>query len=217
MKNAALEVKAGRAVFERDSVLFFQEDYNEDFVQILLQVASENHGKLNLLDFGGSLGSVYFQYRKRLEQLQQVNWCVVEQDHFVRFGKEKLEDRQLRFFYTVEECLSAHPVHLCLLSSVISYLSDPYAFLTEVKAKRFPYVLIDRNIFTDAPDTITKQVVPEVIYRASYPCWILNRSKLIKFMEDGYELVKQFDPYGKAEVSAGGTAAYFSAMLFKRK
>jgi putative methyltransferase (TIGR04325 family) len=39
------------------------------------------------LDFGGSLGSSYFQNKKFLDALRLVEWNVVEQENFVATGE----------------------------------------------------------------------------------------------------------------------------------
>ncbi|MDV3001980.1 MAG: hypothetical protein N5P05_003586 [Chroococcopsis gigantea SAG 12.99] len=63
VKNSLLQVKEGQAIYERDSVLFDKIEYSFPVLTMLLKVALENDSKLSVLDFGGSLGSHYFQYR----------------------------------------------------------------------------------------------------------------------------------------------------------
>ena len=63
---ATLKVKQGQAVFERDSVLFDEIEYSWPLLAGLMWAAASNGGKLNVLDFGGALGSSYYQNRKFL-------------------------------------------------------------------------------------------------------------------------------------------------------
>jgi putative methyltransferase (TIGR04325 family) len=59
--RATREVVAGRAAFERDSVLFDTPDFRYPIVAALLRAAAQNNGHLEVVDFGGSLGSTYRQ------------------------------------------------------------------------------------------------------------------------------------------------------------
>ena len=69
VKNSLLKVKKGEAVYERDSVLFDHIEYSMPLLVSLLYMTTVYKNNLNILDFGGSLGSSYFQNRKFLEKL----------------------------------------------------------------------------------------------------------------------------------------------------
>jgi putative methyltransferase (TIGR04325 family) len=218
VKAATLQVKAGKAVFERDSILFYKPEYNADFLKTLDLIAADNNNSLSIVDFGGSLGSVYHQYKSQLEKFEKVRWCIVEQAHFVEFGKRELETAQLKFCHTIKDCLRDQPANAILLSSVISYLENPYETLKRILENDFEYVIIDKTIFTNyKSDLLTKQVVPEAIYQASYPCWVLNLDKLVTFMSGHYKLQMAFDPYQNDEVLIDGKKAFFRALVFKKK
>ncbi|MDO8590885.1 MAG: methyltransferase, TIGR04325 family, partial [bacterium] len=92
VKSAALKVKRGEAAFERDSVAFGKPKYVWPVLAILLWIASQKQNSLTVMDFGGSLGSLYFQHRKFLDQLNKLSWNVVEQPKFALCGKENFED-----------------------------------------------------------------------------------------------------------------------------
>ena len=76
-KDSLLQVKNGSAVYERDSVLFDEIQYSWPLLSALLLVAAKNNGNLTLIDFGGSLGSTYFQNRYYLNELNKVNYNIV--------------------------------------------------------------------------------------------------------------------------------------------
>ena len=63
VKQATLKVKNGQAVYERDSVIFNEIEYSFPILSSLMWVAAQNNGELNILDFGGYLGSSYYQYK----------------------------------------------------------------------------------------------------------------------------------------------------------
>ena len=91
-------VKRGEAVFERDSVIFDKVQYAWPVTAGLMWVAARNGGRLSVLDFGGSLGSSYFQNREFLAYLPNVRWSVIEQAHFVKAGRKHIQDERLVFY-----------------------------------------------------------------------------------------------------------------------
>ena len=64
VKTSLLKVKNGEAVYERDSVLFEDIQYSWAVLAGLQRAALENNGNLCVLDFGGSLGSSYYQNKE---------------------------------------------------------------------------------------------------------------------------------------------------------
>jgi putative methyltransferase (TIGR04325 family) len=219
VKQAILSVKTGQAVYERDSVLFDKIQYSWPLLATLLKVASENEGKLSVLDFGGSLGSTYFQNRNFLASLDTLEWSIVEQENFVACGKKDIADGALRFYFTIEECLAERKPNLLLLSGVLQCLDAPYEWLEQFLIHRFPNVVLDRTAFLDRPeDRLTIQHVPASIYEASYPAWFLNRDRVISTVGESYHYVTDFDngftPPFRLEDGACGS---WHGMYFKLK
>jgi putative methyltransferase (TIGR04325 family) len=219
VKHAILSVKTGQAVYERDSVLFDKIQYSWPLLAILLKVASENEGKLSVLDFGGSLGSTYFQNRNFLASLDTLEWSIVEQENFVACGKKDIADGALRFYFTIEECLAERKPNFLLLSGVLQCLDAPYEWLERFLNHRFPNVVLDRTAFLDRPeDRLTIQHVPASIYEASYPAWFLNRDRVITTVGESYHYVTDFDsgftPPFRLEDGAWG---YWHGLYFKLK
>lgn len=213
VKQALLQVKEGAAVFERDSVLFDRIDYSWPVLAGLLWIASQRSNYLNILDFGGSLGSSYFQNRNFLKHLTELSWSVVEQEHFVCCGREFFEDQHLKFYYTIDECLEARPPDAILLGSVIQYLERPYDFLHEVINNKFSFIIIDRTPFINrAHDRLTVQKVPPEIYPASYPAWFFSQDRFKRYMSEHYDLVAEFNTNDQANISA-----LFKGYIYKRR
>ena len=82
------------------------ESDNQKFVlpvtpnQYSVTTGQDNH-VVNILDFGGSLGSSYFQNRKLLEGIP-VEWNVVEQANFVDYGRREVPE--INFHYKISDC-----------------------------------------------------------------------------------------------------------------
>lgn len=179
-KAALLKVKNGDAVYERDSVLFNEVQYTWPLLAGLMWVAAKSRGRLNVLDFGGSLGSTYYQNRAFLCNLPEVRWNIIEQPAHVNVGKEYFEDEVLKFFPDIENCLSETKPNVILLSGVLQYLESPYGMLDKLLDLPCDFLIIDRTPFWDGPtNRLCIQHVPPSIYPASYPSWIFAKGKFL--------------------------------------
>lgn len=194
VRESTLKVKNGGSHFERDSVLFDKVQYPWPLLAGLLWIATQKEGRLNLLDFGGSLGSSYYQNRKFLAHLKELRWCIVEQKKFVECGKRDFENEHLKFHEDLDDCFRTQRPDAILFSSVLQYLENPYAILDKVLKLGFEFILIDRTpLIESGDDRITVQKVPPSIYDASYPAWFFNRDKFLSFLSGDYELMAEFD------------------------
>ena len=213
VKESLLKVKKGEAAFERDSMIFDKVQYSFPLISALALAALQKNGKLNILDFGGSLGSSYYQNRDLLK-LQELNWCIVEQPHFVKEGLKTFEDDYLHFFYDINTCLEKYRPDVFLLASVLQYLEKPYSLLDEIIEKKIEYIIIDRTpVLSKGKDRITIQKVPKYIYEASYPSWLLNEEKLLHHLAAQYELI--FDNISPERINIKNSA--LKCFFFKRK
>ena len=211
-----LKVKGGEAVYERDSVLFDTPQYPFPVLAGLLRAGLIGGGRLSVVDFGGSLGSSYFQCRRFLRSATVVEWSVVEQPAYVQRGREQFADGELRFYETIEECLARHRPDVLLLSGVLQYLADPYGALARLLSHRLRHVIMDRTPFLKGDgDRITVQTVPEWIYPASYPAWFFSEASIARTRTAaGYALVSDFA--GADEVVLEDGAAYFKGFIYEQ-
>ena len=212
VRSSLLQVKSGNAVYERDSVLFNEIQYSYPVLSGLMWISAQSKGRLNVLDFGGSLGSSYYQNKRFLDSLEEVHWCVVEQSGFVKAGLEDFATDRLHFFNTIEECLKSFNINVVLLSSVLQYLEEPYCLLDQLNSLRIKNIIIDRTPFVHGKDRITIQKVWPRIYKASYPCWFFNKEKFVILMTREYKLVMEFDAMDKANISSE-----FKGFIFSKK
>jgi putative methyltransferase (TIGR04325 family) len=172
---------------------------------------------LRIIDFGGSLGSSYYQNIGFLKHLNRLSWNVVEQNNFVERGKKLFTNDHLHFYSSIEDCLKEQPCEVILFASVLPYLKAPYDLLNQVVSKEFKYIIIDRTpMLEEKNDRLTVQHVPDEIYRASYPAWFFSREKLIDFFMPHYELVSEFDSL-VPKIKLANTTAFEKGFVFKKR
>jgi len=194
VKSATLKVKNGEAIYERDAMLFDQVEYSWPLLANLLWIAGKNDNRLSVLDFGGSLGSSYFQNRYYLEHLADLKWSVVEQPAFVTAGKNEIAGHQLNFFDTVDDAITTRGQHqVLLLSCVIPYIEKPFELLAALASKKIPYIIIENTYFNPIPaNRLTIQKVPPVYYNAAYPAWFLNYNEVVNTLSKNYEMITAY-------------------------
>lgn len=200
VRESAIKVRDGKAVFERDSVLFEKVQYSYPLLAGLMWIAAIKKGKLNVLDFGGSLGSTYYQNKSFLDTLDEINWCIVEQPEFVNEGIANFTTERLHFFYSVEDCLKNYPVDVIVMSSVLQYLDRPFDFIEKILNLNVKYLIIDRTPFIDGKDRITIQRVNPKIYKAEYPCWFFNKENFISRFKRSYKLILEFEALDRSNI-----------------
>ncbi|MBI5771730.1 MAG: methyltransferase, TIGR04325 family [Verrucomicrobia bacterium] len=182
---ATREVAAGRALWERDGVAFQNPGFNEPLLAALKEIAVSAGDRLDVVDFGGALGSTWWQHRPALRGISPLRWRVVEQPHFVQAGAE-FADGVISFHATLREAAASEPRTAVLFSGVLQYLEDPAALLEEAMGLGFHHLLVDRTSF--APDGTERIVVqqPPAPLGGAYPCRLFDRERWLALLAPRY-------------------------------
>jgi putative methyltransferase (TIGR04325 family) len=207
-------VLRGDAAFERDGVAFGSPEYRWPVLVGLLEVAARE-GELKVLDFGGSLGSVYWQHRKFFTGLK-VSWGVIEQPEFVTAGKE-LNQSSIDFFPNVTDYLKSGTPNVVLLSSVLQYLPNPEQTLRELLATSANTLILDRTPMSAADSNVPcLQVVPTHIYAGSYPAWVFSKNWLHTQLA-GWEIIAEFNGIEPDGQTKKGIHFAWDGLIARRK
>lgn len=210
--RAARLVRDGACPYERDGVTFTTPPPPWFAHQAFISLAAALNRQINVLDFGGALGSQFFQHRALKPFKFGWRWSVVEQPHLAKIGQREFQSAELRFFESVNDAIIHHAPDVLLLGSVLPYLQSPLETLAELLSARPQLVIVERTAFVTAGDArLTVQRVPRSIYPASYPCWFLSRAAFEATMGDAYEMI--FDQGDPIETPAG---LEFRSFIFKR-
>lgn len=214
VSGSTAAVLRGEAIFERDGVMFSQPEYRWPVVAGLLSVAARE-GSLRVLDFGGSLGSFFWQHRSLFQGIN-TTWGVVEQPGFVSAGKQ-LAQGEVTFFDSIESANTEISPNVVLLSSVLQYLPDPGIVLEDLLRTQANTIILDRTPMSDeSENTVCIQVVPRHIYSASYPAWVLSRSWLFNNLSQ-WEIVAQFPGIEPESRTSSGISFAWDGLIARRK
>lgn len=212
VKNAALAVANGEAAYERDSFLFYEKAINYNLM-MYLQMIIMKEGFLKICDWGGALGSTFFQHRELIETWE-CSWTIVEQPHFVQFGKRELAGGRLNFAESLDEIKECNCI---LFSSVLQYLEHYEEVISAACKKQPSYVIIERTPVSDK-SKIWIETVHEPIYEAMYPCYVFKESELTgQFEEQGYRLIDSWHSLVDGVVPISGEEkAVFKSYVFEK-
>ena len=191
---ATLKVKNGDAVYERDGMLFNEVEYSWPLLSNLLWIAGNQNNCLSVLDFGGSLGTTYFQNRAYLKHLSKLTWSIVEQSNYVQQGNTAIAGEGLTFFENVQTAIQAKgPYDVLLLSCVLPYIEKPFELIAYLQQNDFSYIIVENTYFNSMPaNRLTIQKVPPVYYDASYPAWFLNYDEVVGAFSKKYTMIAEY-------------------------
>jgi putative methyltransferase (TIGR04325 family) len=134
---------------------------------------------LRVLDIGGADGLHYRKIRQAMSA-QLVEWTILETPAMIAKLTEKGLGSGIRWVSHFEETDSDYDI--VLLSSVIQYVTDPYAMLRSAAA-RGKKLVINRLPLIDGPEDVpTIQHLRMYGRRGSYPAWFLSREKFFQFL-----------------------------------
>jgi putative methyltransferase (TIGR04325 family) len=193
---------AGSAHHERDGILFEDPRPEWPLLTALASLATGPRQPRTVLDFGGGFGAGFFQNRAWLDRFGPIQWAVVELPEVTRAARTVVDDPAVRFFNSIHEATDAFgPPDVVVAAGVLPYVPDPNRTLEELAALRAPWTLIERLAVLRSAQRhrLTRQAVPECIYRMESPFWffahdLLNREIASRFRIAGTSVSACDDP-----------------------
>lgn len=189
--SATKAVMNGIAAYERDGYLFYEQKYNYNLCAIMLRCAIQNNNNgVRVLDIGGSLGSTYFQNKKYLEEIKGLEYIIAEQNSFVEYGQNNLENKNLKFICSEENWGKYGSYDIILLSGSLQYIPNYNDIVYKILQASPSYIVLDRIVVGNRK-RICKEFVSKKIYNGSYPVRIFTEDEIINFFVCNYELVEK--------------------------
>ena len=211
---ATSEVLSGAATYEQDGKAFCGTPPPSNALNGLLLAAGLGSGRLNVLDFGGGLGSHFLRWRPFLSAIPQLRWHVLEQSNYTELGRALFKDVSNIEFHSRSESIESS-IDAVLASSVLQYVDEPCVKLEMLLQFKSQIFILDRTLLGEQ-DLAMVQSTPKRMGGTSYPVWILNKSRIFSRLENDYDCLTEFQ--GSDEVSGlGKLNAKFSGSIWKRR
>lgn len=185
----------------------------------MIQLAAiENGNKVNVLDFGGGLGSSYFMLKKLLSVINSVNWSVVDLPDVVDYGKKHLEDDRLAFFNTIEEAKEKHDFNVLTIGSVLLYLDEPYQLVSDLVIHDFDYIVIDRTPFLPGNgERYMIQEVPRYLGGGIRALRLLSENSFMDIFKTRYDLIGEHIYNSSYPNESVNPRANYKCVIFRKK
>lgn len=187
VKQGTMAVVNGKAAFERDSFLFYEKEINYNLMMYLYRIYIKD-GYLNVCDWGGALGSTFLQHKDLLAELS-CRWNILEQKHFIEFGKANIKIEGLSFRESLHDREEGEKYNCILFSGVLQYLENVWEIINLAMNEKPGYIILERTPVSDC-SRIWIENVHEPIYEASYACRVFDEKELTSaFLTKGYNLI----------------------------
>lgn len=194
VKASYNQIFSGNGVYERDGKIFYKEIHSQVLLELLEEISKKYH-KINILDFGGSFGSVFFQHINHIKSKKyDISWNIVEQKHYVEYAKKNFYKESLNFFYDIDGAVMEGKPNIILLSSTLQYIEDYQQLLKKIISLDSEFIFIDKTpVHQGNESLITIQDVPKHVYgqRITYPVHIFSEKNLINFFAKTYSICNQ--------------------------
>lgn len=218
VQEASRRVLRGEASYERDSITFTEPALPFHLLAALLRSAAQDEGRLRVVDIGGALGSTFRQCRRFLAAVPQLDWHVIEQTNFAEAGRREFQTDELRFHASLAELGASDTPATFLLSGVLQYLEQPHGLLAELSGLSARHLIIDRTPLSELDeDRLCIQHAARRVYRASYPCWIFSRARLMERLDAHWQLLGEdvsLDGHGRTD---DGVLFTFRSLMLERR
>ena len=194
IKKSTFEVLDNEQIYERDGRSFSEKPLNNTLIKTLEQIGIRNK---TIVDFGGSLGSNYINYRDFFSNYFK-KYYIIEQEGVCNLGREIASKYNLPLNYVENLYEINEQIDIVLFSSSLQYIEDWKHLVKEFVVKKPEFILIDRHPLTDNESKIYVQLNTGYYEKTvTYPLHILNEEKFLSEFK-GYKLKKKwvsdFDP-----------------------
>lgn len=215
VEKATRDVISGAKAYERDSVTFEKPEIYWP-VWGCLQSAMRPREAARILDFGGSLGSTFYQILPFIGNAD-LDWRIVEQPSFTARGRQITEDPRLSFFDDIDSALKDFKPDLIYAGSSIQYLEDPLRAVREFASSEARVVFIDKTPVSLSESYQLIQEVQPSIYQSSYIMTVLKQSDLLGIFEKDWEkLVFQGVKAGPSKSISGKRFQWVQAVFVRK-
>lgn len=191
--RSARAVRDGVVAYERDGVVFDRIQYSWPVLSGVLWAARRNNSSLKVLDFGGALGSHYYQYKAFHKDLKDVSWAVVEQSGMVEIGNREFATSNLMFFDTISEATDVVKPHVAMASGSLCYVPDPAGVLQGFSDSTAGVLILDRvPVHKGSQNLLARQQIGRRKTDKGYLAWILAEQWLYDQVSAQWDIVETF-------------------------
>jgi len=185
-------------------------------LNIILEIFYKQNKKINLIEFGGSLGSKYLNFKKLISNnANELHWTIVEQNNYVNIGKKCIQNRELKFVNNINDSIYNKLNNILIFSNSLQYYKNPYEILNQaLNCVNIKYILFESLPLSNKVDHILLQKHYDTdIY---YSINILNSIKLRNFFKNRFILKKIQKSETNFFVKKNNDITYFDLFIVRK-
>ncbi len=215
VKKNTLIAKNNIYFFERDGSLLKKNTISINRLHLILDLMNKKKRKLNIIDFGGSLASMYFKIKNIIDLKNKNKWNIVEQKIFAKEGNKTFKNQNLFFFDNINK-IKDKKIDLIILSGTLQYVEQPKHVLKKILNRKPEIILIERT-----PVSINKKQNDIFVQQRedySYPSWHFSENFIKNFFKiNNYDLVDKFSSEFDHNLFVKNQEIRFENYIFKNK
>lgn len=168
----------------------------------------------SVLDWGGGLGH-YYVYARALFPTLKLNYVIKDLAGLCGAGEQLLPD--VTYLSDERQALS-RSYDLVFASSSLHYTRDRYSLLGRLCESTKNWLMVTRTPIIEHTDEFVVVQRPHMYgYMTEYPCWFINRSRLLNFVAAyGFILERQFLIAEEPNLPNAPERARYCGFLFRR-
>lgn len=142
---------------------------------------------IRVCDIGGGNGSLAFNYINLIRNIN-FKWTIYETPEIAEQYQNLTKSQKIKFQTFTDNINSKYDI--CLLSSSLHYLDDPYLILSNILKKCDYLILLRLPLVDDFEDKSCVQIgVNNLGAKVRVPYWLLSNSKLTNFIKNHGEII----------------------------
>ncbi len=212
VKKSTLASMNNSNTYERDGEILRDNMYPVNIVKFLNSELNENN---LVIDFGGSLGSLYFHIRSKIG-IENIKWSIIEQTNYVNLGKKIVQNKEISFFEDLKDVEKVDGT-IIILSSILQYVENPEKIINQIiNLKSIKHIILDRLILSNSnQDKIYVQKNPRKYLNTSYPIRIFSEEKFLEYFKN-FKTIFKGESYIGTNFELDGNKLNYCNIIFSR-
>lgn len=170
--------------------------------------------RVRILDFGGALGSHYFDAKRLYRDAFGFEWVVSETNTMADAGNEHFANEELRFVADWREAKDLEP-SVVLVRGALQYIEDPIETLRGLLSYGPGHIVLD--VLPLIPGERDRLTIQRLRSRpGAYPCWFFSERLWLEILEEEYAVRLRWELRGNHE-KLDGTKVRFQGLLLQKK
>jgi putative methyltransferase (TIGR04325 family) len=197
--------------------LQFSKELRPSDYPVLYWLSNICASELQVFDFGGNVGNLYYSYSRYLKGTQKLTWTVFDIEPVLKEGSRIASERSAEGLKFTGSWADACGCNVLIVSGAFHYWEDTIQAFLDKFTVLPEHIFVNRSpILERRPSFITVQKTKF----CAFPCIVRNASEMIEaFRGNGYNLVDRWQVHElslRMPLFPDRTVLHYSGFYFRR-